>query len=106
MMLWDAMALAASPSRHTQRPQPHRGNAGTDDGRGRRGRWPFLPGEGLVLGAERESDVALAHGRHPPPPGPRPASAAMAAAAAAAQAPPRASPGGRGAARRAAAWAG
>jgi hypothetical protein len=62
------MAVAAGRMLHDTWAQPHRGQESEDDGRCGRGRWPLLPGDVRGMGAERQSDLPLAHGRHAPPP--------------------------------------
>jgi hypothetical protein len=66
-MVLDAMARAACPLIHNHLPQPPRGKAGEAYGRGRRGRWPLLPGDWLVRGAARAAARPWAHGlpQHP-----------------------------------------
>jgi hypothetical protein len=63
----DAMALEACPLIHDTLDQHPWSQEGAAYGRCRRGRWPFLPGDALVMGAARESDLPLEHGIDEPP---------------------------------------
>jgi hypothetical protein len=67
MMVLDAMALEACRLIHDKLHQHHRGNEGEDDGRWRRGRWPCIPGDVLVMVAEIQADLPLDHGIHEQP---------------------------------------
>ena len=51
-MILDAMALEACPIIHKKLNQHHRCKEGKDDGRCRRGRWPFIPRDLLAMGVE------------------------------------------------------
>ena len=66
-MALDALDLAAGCISHGTLHQPHRGKEGEAHGRGGRGRGPFIPGDVLVMGVERQSDLPLDHGipEHP-----------------------------------------
>ena len=61
-MILDAIALAACPIIPNKLTQHHRGKEGKDDGRCRRGRWPFLPRDVLARGVEIASDLPWDHG--------------------------------------------
>jgi hypothetical protein len=69
MLVLDTLELAAHRLLQNTLPQHHRGTEGEDDGRGGRGRGPFLPGDVLVMGMERPADLPLDAGihQHPPP---------------------------------------
>jgi hypothetical protein len=66
-MVLDAMALEACRLIHDKLHQHHRGKEGEDYGRCRRGRWPFIPGDLLVMVAEIQADLPLDHGIHEQP---------------------------------------
>jgi hypothetical protein len=66
-MILDPMALETCRILHAQLHQPPRGKEGEDDGRCRRGRWPLLPRDWLVMVTALEADLPLEHGLHEQP---------------------------------------
>src|SRR4029450_12040654 len=67
MIVLDAMALEACRILQDTLHQHDRGEEGKDYGRGRRGRWPLIAGDSLVMVAEREANLPLDHGIHEQP---------------------------------------
>jgi hypothetical protein len=67
MMVLKAMALEACHILRDTLDQHHRSKEGEDHGRGRRGRWPFIPRDVPGMGAERQADLPLDHGIHQQP---------------------------------------
>src|SRR5262244_2367467 len=67
MIVLEAMALEACRIILDTLHQHYRGKEGKDYGRGRRGCWPLVPGDLLVMVAERAADLPLEHGIHEQP---------------------------------------
>jgi hypothetical protein len=60
-MVLDTMALEARRILHDQLHQHHRSKEGEDYGRCRRGRWPLIPGDLVMMVAEIQADLSLDH---------------------------------------------
>jgi hypothetical protein len=67
MLILDTMDLEACRILHNKLDQHHRGKESKDHGRCGCGRWPFIPGDVLIMVAEIQADLPLDHGIHEQP---------------------------------------
>src|SRR5712691_12358084 len=67
MIVLEAMDLEAYRILHGKLHQHHWGKEGEDHGSCGCGRWSFVPGDVLVVVAERQADLPLDHGIHEQP---------------------------------------